>query len=286
MAKNFYTVTPSSDRTYRITSPERVFMDLFIGEHHALLLDTGHGLGDLKAAVRASTDKPLIIVNTHGHYDHSNGNYLFKGLPVYMNKQDWPIYDFYCQEAQRRTVIQNAQNCRLGWNSDKTVNILPDNFNEDAYIHAHAASLIPMAEDNVFDLGGLTLRVIETPGHTPGSCALLHEETGDLYIGDAANGHMVMTRFNAPMDNYIQTLEKLKALDFTRMQTSHDKGWLDKSVLDDYLDCALHPDKDTFIQVARPLDPEQYDYMYIRHGYTAADSEKPGFASIIVPRLL
>lgn len=53
------------------------FMDMIVGEHHALLFDTGYGFGDLKSLVRAVTDKPLYVVNSHGHVDHACGNAQF-----------------------------------------------------------------------------------------------------------------------------------------------------------------------------------------------------------------
>ncbi len=43
------------------------------GREKALLVDTGLGLGDLRGEVEALTDKPVVVVNTHGHGDHSGG---------------------------------------------------------------------------------------------------------------------------------------------------------------------------------------------------------------------
>ena len=51
---------------YRIGSPEAVFCYLIVGEEKAMLIDTGYAYGDLRGAVDSITDKPLVIVNTHG----------------------------------------------------------------------------------------------------------------------------------------------------------------------------------------------------------------------------
>ena len=43
---------------------------LVIGREKACVIDTMNGYCDLKKEVRKITDKPLIVVNTHGHPDH------------------------------------------------------------------------------------------------------------------------------------------------------------------------------------------------------------------------
>ena len=280
--KDYYTISTCSPNIYRIGSPEGVYMDLFVGNTSALLLDTGQGFGDLRAAVRSVTQLPLTVVNTHGHYDHCNGNAQFPDCDIYMHEADWPVYDYYCQPENRIPVIHGAKKKRVGWNSDKTVNILPDDFDENAYIHQTPVALKPLKEGMIFDLGGITLKVMETPGHTKGSCALLHREAKNLYVGDAANSHIVLCIFAAPVSDYISTLNKLLALDFIKMRPAHETHWLDKSVLEDYLDCITHPDADNFIQASSDVRPDEQDYMYIRRGYSVTDSQKPGFASFIV----
>ena len=75
---NYYNVTELRKNVYRIDSAEQVFMDLFVGTEKALLWDTGYGYGNLKEIIREITDLPLIIVNSHGHLDHSCGNYQFE----------------------------------------------------------------------------------------------------------------------------------------------------------------------------------------------------------------
>ena len=58
------------------------------GREKALLVDTGLGVGDLRGEVEALTDKPVIVANTHGHGDHSGGNYAFDR--VYMHPAALP----------------------------------------------------------------------------------------------------------------------------------------------------------------------------------------------------
>ena len=49
-------------------------MYLLLGEEKALLIDTGWGAGNLRGLVEKLTDKPVEVILTHGHLDHSGGN--------------------------------------------------------------------------------------------------------------------------------------------------------------------------------------------------------------------
>ena len=66
---------------------------LIEGDEKALLLDTGVGMGYLKKVVWQLTHKPLIVVNSHFHYDHAGGNLGFDEVYVHKNavKGNLPI---------------------------------------------------------------------------------------------------------------------------------------------------------------------------------------------------
>src|SRR5579859_159783 len=50
---------------------------LVAGDDRAALIDSGMGIGDIAAACRALTPKPLLTVCTHSHWDHVGGGHLF-----------------------------------------------------------------------------------------------------------------------------------------------------------------------------------------------------------------
>ena len=58
-------------------------------------------------------------------------------------------------------------------------------------VHAHPADALPVPstpvdDGSTYDIGGVTLRVLHTPGHTPGSVCYLLQESGEshLFAGD------------------------------------------------------------------------------------------------------
>ncbi|MFY1616552.1 MBL fold metallo-hydrolase [Micromonospora sp. WMMD736] len=75
-----------ADRVYVRGEPLlRVNVTLVVGDDAALVVDTLSSTGqavELAAAVRAVTDRPLTLVNTHHHYDHCFGNAVLAGDPA------------------------------------------------------------------------------------------------------------------------------------------------------------------------------------------------------------
>ena len=72
------------------------------------------------------------------------------------------------------------------------------------------ASIIPVHEGDVIDLGGRTLEVIDIPGHTPGSIGLLDEKNRVLVSGDSIqDGTIFMFGEMRDMNKYIESLKHL-----------------------------------------------------------------------------
>jgi enterochelin esterase family protein len=78
-----------ADSAWQIQDSRGAVMYLVGGQKRALLIDTGWGEGDLAAYVATLTDLPLVVVNTHGHRDHSSGNGQFD--EVYTHTADVPL---------------------------------------------------------------------------------------------------------------------------------------------------------------------------------------------------
>ena len=72
---------------------------------------------------------------------------------------------------------------------------------------------IPVEEGHVFDLGGREIKVIATPGHTPGSIALLDEAGRFIITGDPIqDGNVFMFGVQREMHAYLHGLLKVKQL--------------------------------------------------------------------------
>jgi len=59
---------------------EEVISYLVIGKNKALLFDTGLGIKNIKKEVLKITNLPIIVINSHRHFDHIGGNKLFQNI--------------------------------------------------------------------------------------------------------------------------------------------------------------------------------------------------------------
>ena len=266
--ESIYNVRELETGLYRIGN-SAVFMDLIVGSHHALLFDTGYGYGDLKAVVRFITDKPLYVVNSHGHVDHACGNQAFGG--AYIHPLDMELCREHNGPQMRRAELDMAE--------------VPPDFDLDAHLGLGPGELKPVGEGDTFDLGGVTLQVIHLPGHTAGSIGLWCPEKKLLYVGDAMNCFVWLFLPEArELATYIRTLHKAARLPFTHMLQSHEPDPVPKRKLWDYLDLAEHLDFEAGTVVPAPFGIESEVRICTRGGIHYDDRSHPGFAAIMISR--
>lgn len=265
--ETIYSVRQPEPGLWRIGN-SGVFMDLIEGSHHALLFDTGYGFGSLKSVVAGLTDKPLYVVNSHGHVDHACGNEQFGEVWIH------PLDQALCREHNGREMRQLELDTAE----------VPLDFDLEQYLSLGPGELKPVGEGDVFDLGGVTMRVMHLPGHTAGSIGLWCPEKRLLYVGDAMNCFVWLFLPEAQsLDTYIQTLHKAAQLPFTHMIQSHEPDPVPKRKLWDYLDLAEHLDYEHGLSVPAPgYDGEAK--ICTRLGLHHDDRSHPGFAAIFISR--
>lgn len=195
------------------------------GSEKALLIDTGLGAADLAGAVKKLTGKPVFVVNTHGHPDHSGSNYQFD--KIYMHKADIEAAKMYSSAEARKNVGSSMLN---GQKPDEA-DIYKGNEMNPEYI--------AVSEGFVFDLGDRIITVMETPGHTPGSICLVDAKNKVLFSGDNNNTHAwLFLEGCSPLSDYLKTLEKqISRFDeYTTLYPGHGSA-LESSFIKDQAEC-------------------------------------------------
>ena len=77
-------------------------------------------------------------------------------------------------------------------------------------------TILPVKEGDIIDLGERPLRIIDNPGHTPGSIAILDEKYRVLIAGDSVqDGNIFMFGKYRSIETYIDSLKKLSKYDGT-----------------------------------------------------------------------
>jgi len=191
--------------TFALLEPlhyEEVVSYLILGSERAVLLDTGMGIGNIQAEVKRLTDLPVVVVNSHSHYDHVGDNHRFAEV--------WAFDD----EGEVACIEQGLTRaeCAHYLRPDSYLELPPD-FEPATYEIRPSAVTRRLRHLETIPLGGRTLTVHHTPGHSPGSLCLLDSRDGLLFTGDTFYpGMLYADDEESDFDAYLQSLKHLVGL--------------------------------------------------------------------------
>ena len=112
----------------------------------------------LQEMIEARELKPVMAVNTHGHFDHTQG--------VEWLKAEYGV-QFACSSKDKFLIDSTSGGMVYGLKCNSVPEIDVDLDTMDS-----------------ITFGNTTLRVIKTPGHTPGHVVLFDEASKSLFTGD------------------------------------------------------------------------------------------------------
>lgn len=115
-------------------------------DEECVIIDSPHDASAIISQVRGR--KVLAILQTHAHNDHIGAAREVAdavGAPIYLNPEDLVLWEQVYPDSK------------------------PDR---------------ELADGDLFEVGGATLRAIHTPGHSPGSTCFYLESEGTVFTGD------------------------------------------------------------------------------------------------------
>ena len=196
-----YKVAPQTFAIYEPHQSEEVISYLIVGTKQALLFDTGMGIADIKKIVSRLTSRPVVVLNSHTHDDHVGGNWQFNF--IYGMDTAFTRENAKGSTADAQAEIAPGEIC----------GDLPRRFDPKAYKTKpwHISAFIH--DGFRIKLGGRTVEVIATPGHTPDAIALVDRENGLMFTGDTYYPAPIwLYRPETDLPAYAKSIARLAAL--------------------------------------------------------------------------
>jgi len=196
-----YKPAPHVFAIYEPHQSEETIAYLIVGTNGALLFDTGMGISDIKKLTAELTKLPIIVLNSHTHDDHVGGNWQFD--TVYGMDSDFTRKNAQGSREDAQAEIAPSEICGA----------LPTGFDAKAFATRPWSIMANLHDGDHFDLGGRTIEVIATPGHTPDAISLIDRANGLLFTGDTYYPAPIwLFRPETDLDAYAASIRRLAAL--------------------------------------------------------------------------
>lgn len=190
----------------------------------AVIIDPADAGESIAERIVALQLEPRAILLTHAHFDHVLGTLALQlsfDIPVYLNNAD-------------NFLLEGAQKSAEHWLKHTVDPVPPANYSLD--------------ENQIITVGNCELQVLQTPGHTPGSCSFFWESTqksdrlsftfaepSALFVGDLIfqNGIGSTDHRYSKKNDLFTSIQKIRDLGQTRVYAGHGEAFFseDNSLL-------------------------------------------------------
>ncbi len=173
---------------------------LILGNKYNYIIDTGLGALNMAPVIEYINNdtKPVIVINTHYHWDHIWGNNSFKECTIISHKLCREII-----EENWKDMLERYGSHRMGEVEMCLPNLV---FEKEVYF----------PDDKI--------RIIYTPGHSVDSISVIDEDEKVIHVGDNIGDTLeeIVPDIDCEKDIYIDTLLKYRDIDFDTCVSGHN----------------------------------------------------------------
>lgn len=204
--KNWFTIRRLGQYIYAIAEfchQEKVVSYLVAKRDRAILFDTGLGYENIAKIIGTITPFPITVFLTHAHWDHIGGASAFSSVYLY----DHPFERTRISEGFRSSAIPEL--------SENSYFFPP--FAPKPYHVIGRKTYQTLRDKQILVIGGNSIEVIHTPGHTPGSTCYFLKDQNILIAGDTLYpGPLYAQLPESDIEAYAQSLAKLTKITNSR----------------------------------------------------------------------
>jgi glyoxylase-like metal-dependent hydrolase (beta-lactamase superfamily II) len=201
----WFKVYRAADGVYAIVEPfqsQEAISYLILGTKRAMLFDTGIGVVPIRPVVESLTKLPVLVLNSHTHFDHVGGNWEFTNIGA-MDTPFTHANEAGQPHARVAGEVRDESFCHGP----------PAGLDTAAYRSRPWHASETARDGTTYDIGGRTLEVLATPGHTPDAIALLDRAHGLLWTGDSFyDGTIWLFSPETDLDAYEKSIARMNAL--------------------------------------------------------------------------
>ncbi len=171
------------------------------GRDRDLLIDSGMGVVSLREQIPLLSDRPILAVASHTHFDHIGTHHEFAERAVHPEEADILAHPSRANTVADKYVTDDGiftQRPPGDWDAHR-YEILP----------APATLLLPRAAWSIPAIAAS--KSFHLPGHSPGSITLYEKASGILFAGDVVyDGPLAFDEGNSTeMQQYVASMKRL-----------------------------------------------------------------------------
>ncbi|HET7235710.1 MAG TPA: MBL fold metallo-hydrolase [Actinomycetota bacterium] len=204
----------------------RANLFLIRGRDRDLLVDAGLGLAPLRTQLADLWERPVTVVATHRHFDHTGGLH------------EWDDVVVHRLDAEAVASAEGFASLRIedyppeelsGYEAPVSLlTALPrEGFDPDGYRVTPVRPTRLVDEGDNLDLGDRRFVVLHLPGHTPGEIGLWEEATRTLFSGDCVyeSGMLLDELPESNIGDYVRTMRRLRDIPVRIVHGGHDDSF-------------------------------------------------------------